>query len=156
MLHSFGWRYFFLISFFSYDPMYEQEISPILVVKSSFILNFKKMISAFIVLSTTQICTEMRCCAIMLLVKNSLWMFVRLFSIVCFHMCPLIVCIFTLVAFVFFFSTVCFPMSPQIACLRKGIATLVAFIRLFSTVCLQMSPQITFLRGCINAIIAFG
>ena len=97
---------------------------------------FQKMISVSVILSTTKICTEMmRCCAIMLVGKNSLWMFVRLFSIVCFQMCPLIVCIFTLVAFVFFFSTVCFQMSPQIACVRGCIITLVAFV-FFSPLCI--------------------
>ena len=40
---TFFWlEIYFLNLFFSYDPMYEQEKSPILVVKSSFILNFKK------------------------------------------------------------------------------------------------------------------
>ena len=77
--------------------------------------------------------------------------FVRLLSIVCFHMCPQSTCIrrckVTLVAFVWLFCTVCFQMCPQIACLRGWIVTLVAEVWLFSIVFFfQMIPQIACMR----------
>ena len=79
-----------------------------------------------------KIYTEMCCyCAVMLLVQNSSWTFVWLFS------------------------TVRCQMSPQIACISACIITLVAFVRLFSTVYFQMFPQRTYTRGYIITLITF-
>ena len=94
----------------------------------------------------------------MSLVQNPLWIFVGLFSTVCFQMVPQKMCTrgckVTLVAFVGLFPIVGSQMSPQIAYLGGCKITLVAFVWFFSTVRFQMSPQIACLRRFILTLVA--
>ena len=84
----------------------------------------------------------------------TLVIFVLIFFIVCFLLCPQIGCpiryLITLVAFdPLFPSTVCYQMLVQQDCIRGCKITFVAFVCLFSTICFSMYPKIPCLRGCI-------